>query len=505
MITKKKAQFDYAVLKNLAFAYREKGKWEECLTCVETLCRIAYHLSFRFSDSEIEDLLSKSAEAVIPRNDFIPIEDVFVFYDCFAWDNRGLTQQYIRALISWNVKFLFILENDLTLQRSKDILDELKAYDKAEIFITPGNLQRTERIKLIAEKINEYRPSKAFLHMTPWDTVGVTIWNAFKQVTRYQVNLTDHAFWIGINCSDYIIEFRDYGYNLSLKHRNIDASKLLVVPYYPISDETEFQGFPTQEDGKKVKLFSGGAFYKIYGENGIFLKMMKRILDDNPETVIYFAGEGMRKPIDKFIKENRFEDRFFLIGYRKDISSVFRNIDIYLGTYPFCGGLMSQFAGVHKKPIAAYTDPSLSCNYIESLFPKLDVDFQLTNTDLTSFFATVRRLVHDETYRRDFGSKLFAGVMTETDFNELLRRTINSNCNFLNQREMNIDVDRFCNLYIGTENNFLHKYPSLFYKDAQKILFRKKPLLMIRRLILKWIYCDKAVLARKMLRICCRR
>ena len=59
------------------------------------------------------------------------------------------------------------------------------------------------------------------------------------------------------------------------------------------------------------------------------------------------------------IKSNKFTSKIydFFIGRRKRmaaIDAVFENCDIYLGTYPICGGLMSQYAAMHAKPILAY-------------------------------------------------------------------------------------------------------------------------------------------------------
>ena len=55
-----------------------------------------------------------------------------MFYDVFALDNKGLTQQYLRALISWRVKILFIFEGS-DLSKSKKIIKELNSYSKAEV------------------------------------------------------------------------------------------------------------------------------------------------------------------------------------------------------------------------------------------------------------------------------------------------------------------------------------------------------------------------------------
>jgi len=67
-----------------------------------------------------------------------------------------------------------------------------------------------------------------FLCTTPWDISAIL---AFMQMSgkmkRYQINLTDHAFWLGRQAFDFCLEFRDFGANVSRIHRNIPMRKIL--------------------------------------------------------------------------------------------------------------------------------------------------------------------------------------------------------------------------------------------------------------------------------------
>ena len=51
-------------------------------------------------------------------------------------------------------------------------------------------------------------------------------------------------------------------------------------------------------------------------------------------------------------------ERVYTSKYRKDISQLFRNCDIYYGTYPLSGGLMCQYAAAFGNPILAYARKS---------------------------------------------------------------------------------------------------------------------------------------------------
>lgn len=119
-----------------------------------------------------------------------------------------------------------------------------------------------------------------FFYSFPNDVVGVTSLNILEgKVTRYQINLTDHAFWLGARCIDKCIEFRDYGANVSAKYRGISKNIIAKLPFYPIvNKDISFQGFPFQiVKGQKV-VFSGGALYKTFGGQNKYYDIIDNIL-----------------------------------------------------------------------------------------------------------------------------------------------------------------------------------------------------------------------------------
>ena len=114
-------------------------------------------------------------------------------------------------------------------------------------------------------------------------------------------------------------------------------------------------------------IFSGGSLYKIYGSE-VFFELVRYILDNHKDTIFLYLGNGDSKPIEKFIRNNKYENRFYYYKERKDINEVFKRCYFYLGTYPVTGALMSQFAVVNKKIPLQYSDKEILCNRIEELF-----------------------------------------------------------------------------------------------------------------------------------------
>ncbi len=443
---------------------REKialSNYESALQIIETAAKIAYHFNWIYTDKELERQLKIISEQLIQPDLQVPIKGRIVFYDSWGWDNRGLTQQYIRALKSLDMEFMFIFEN-MSVSQSDEIRVELESYEKCEIFAIDLSVPFTDRLSLLHKKILNYNPEKLLMHITPWAVEALVVFHALTSVTKYQINLTDHTFWLGVSCIDYSIEFRNYGCTISLEKRNLSRKQLLMNPYYPIDSGKAFQGFPN-EAKQHVVIFSGSSFYKVYGRDNAYFKLVKRLLKENPECVLLFAGSGDKREISKFIKENHLEKRFLLLGSRSDINEVFAHCDIYLGTYPICGGLMSQLAAVNSKPILAYTTPDIQCNYLEGIVcHKKSVPVTFTNKD--AFFTEAKKMVSCEKYRIQRGESLRKAIITPSDFNrsfELLLTTKESNMSF--EHEI-IDYNSFSELYLEVENNYQDTFKRLLLK-----------------------------------------
>ena len=455
----------YENIKKFAFKLYNLGDIEFALNTIEISAKWAYQLNFIYSDVEIDNLLKSLAEKIIKNTDlhFIPIEGRCVLIDTNGSDNHGLSQQYIRALISSNIEFAYIYE-DLDLTRINTILKELKNYSKATFFSFDKKYTYVEKIKLIHTFIMEYKPEHYYMHIMPWDVVAISICSLLKQSKKYNINATDHTFWLGSSLINYSIEFREYGCSVSMNRRGLNKNQLILLPYYPISNNANFLGFPEKGNSKKVKIFSGGALYKILGENDIFFDMIKTILTQNKEAILYFASGDNKNILKKFIKFNNFENQLILLDSRSDIYQVFKNSDIYLGTYPISGGLMTQLAAVNEKPILAFSDPKFKINNIEELIFHHKLNFNVTKSFINEFHDYANKLCINSEFRIAEGKKFNNCVITSDEFNfefNYIYKNTNSVRTFITY---DIDYDAINNLYLEVENNY---YPS-----AQLILFK---------------------------------
>ena len=493
MLTKKKCERVFTLYKRYAMKAFLKRNYSKALECMSYACRTACYCNFKFSDIELEALVIQISGLLIKRKTFTPQCGKFVFYDNFNLNDRVLARQYINALLSMSSKLLVISSGDKD-NISVYINDILQQNSKIEFLFLNKQLPIVDKIMQISCRVASFAPEKAFIHTTPYDVVGATVWGAFTEVERYQINVTDQTFWLGINCMDYVIEYRNYGYNLSSKYRGIDYSRLLTLLYYPVTNDISFLGLPRGEESGMIRLLSGGDFYKILGDNNAFLNMIVGVLENDKNTLFYFAGSGQQWKLKRFIAKKHLENRWFLLGNRPDITAVVRHVDIYIGTYPIAGGLMTQIAASCQKPVIAYYPHYDSWNNLDELFcgdtglPKMMFE------DIDEFNHAIHELIRNPEKRVTDGKMLCRALQTQSSFAADLKRIVETKENSTAIPDISIDTNRFCELYLNAENHYLHTFPACLINS---ILAKRRPDLFMIAGIEFIIHYNKSKLYRK--------
>lgn len=468
-ISKEFALQDYSELKRFATICVKKGKYEEAIKFIITASKIAYHLNFRLGDDELEGLIKIISNSVIKPTPYNTTKNRIIFYDSFGLDNRGLTQQYLNAFSRWDVEFLYILAGKT--DAASGILADLSQYDNGSLLVLDTNEITCQEIY---EKVTEFGAEKIFIHISPFSVKDMVALSAIEKAEKYLVDLTDHAYWLGKVCSDYFIGFRDYGAHISTYFRNIPPSKQIKQTFYPILSESVFLGFDVDVSGKKV-IFTGGAYYKMYGKSKFFLEIIKRICLENPKVLVFIAGNGNSKPIIEFLKREQLSTQVYLIGSRKDIGAVFEHIDIYLNTFPIMGGLMSQLAVKSSKPLIGYSSPNLPCNIAEGFFISTN-DVKITYSDLEAFHHEINVLVSNELYYEKVVEKLRGAVISEDTFSsELLLKVETKNNINSPQKDIGFDLEEFSTLYFEMENDYLQKYHQIKLSSIKFLYLRYSP------------------------------
>ena len=399
----------------------EHGRYDNCLKFLKAACRTAYTFYIGFTDDEIEEMLRRLS-GKIRKKENKRLNHRCIFYDTFSQDAQGLTMQYVDAIIAAGWEMLYITEFGLDDPRSTRLKKTLAAYSKATVITVPKSKKGMAKAQFVYDAIMEYAPDKLFMHIHPSAVEAVTAFYALpNEIAKYQINLTDHAYWVGAGCVDYSFEFREYGASLSVGRRGIAKDHVFLLPYYPMMKEAEFQGFPKASESK-VKIFSGASFYKIIDENDTFFKLNKAILDANPDAITLFAGGGDMAMLNGLIDKYKLQGRFIPIGQRNDIFECYKHSDIYLSSYPLGGGLMAQFAAHAGLPIIALANPTSSGRIEEMVCQKHEEVITFDNVD--ALVAEASRLINDEAYRKSRGQAMRDCVIGVDEFNRNFKESV---------------------------------------------------------------------------------
>jgi len=429
---------------DIALSYLSRKRYDKCMSIVENIASIEYNINNQYLIPELMKIIYSVNQMLFVPKSIIPRENYVIFFESIANDNKGLTQQYLHAISSIpNVKVLFVHESCMP-EDSIKIRSQLESH-RIEI-IELGNFTIIEKAKRLEDIITDFRPEKVFYHLKPNSIVPFLALNNISGVNNIQINLTDHAFWLGDSSFfDYIIEFRDYGAMVSLEKRGFIHSQIVKIPFYPWLEGLPFQGFSNDFKDKKI-LFSGGSLYKIEGDGNTFLDIVRDILTENKHVYFLYAGSGNPSYLLDYIQKNSLSDRFLFLGNRSDIVDVFENIDVYIDTYPFNGGLMCQLAAIKGKPILAYKSKDAE----EVVCTKKNSFFVFNNKE--ELIVESIKLFSDKKYYLERSSYFSSLIANQKDFNENFKKFYYGDLN-TPINSLNVDYDGFCQQYINRINN----------------------------------------------------
>lgn len=444
-------------IKKLIGVEIKRENYSRALYLIDRAAVWGYFYNFQYADDDLEkniQVLSNHYKEVQSLDNQVPLTEKVMLVTSRMSDNHELIRQYARALVRSGkpAKIISYGTTDSN-KKSPNLFREIDGKIEIEWIEDTDNYE--DAVLSMSKIIYDYNPSVILTHIIPWDVRSVVAVMAAKNCFCYNICFNDHSFWIGKSMLDYLIEFRPYGATISVEKRGIDPNKLIHIPYYPIvSEDVKFQGFPFDRKDRIV-FFSGGDGYKMMDKSNTYFNNIDRILEENPKAVFFLASgrtDFMRLKT-KNLKNYR---RIYISGNRKDIYAVFQNCDIYYGTYPIVGALMSEYAAMCGKPVVARANKKPGLEEIGGIlnhkYPD-NVAFQ-TNEEMCNY---AHRLCEDEVFRKAEGQRLKNNMTTRDDFE------INV-CNALNNKMepfvfQPLDMD-----YEGIEN-YYREY-SVTYSNA---------------------------------------
>ena len=420
----------YRGVKAKAIKAANEGRYEESLQWIRHCATIAQQFNWIYTDDELEDLLKEISTKILPQLslDYQSIENRVVLYDDFCV-SYVLALQYIEALVDAGKDVLYLTVAQQSGKYSTIISTIEKKYPQVKIVVIP-NGSRVDLAKRINNEILVFQPEKVLFHIFAHSVSVPAIYALPSKIDTYIINLADQTFWLGAKAIKYVLEFRQFGVSVSQQRRGIKTEQQLLVPFYPIVDNNPFQGFPKEctKDGK-VLIFSGGDIYKVLDDKRMYWHLVKRLLDTFPEVVFLFAtkADGIGEDLlESFIRDNNYKGRFVYTKFRPDINEVLAHADIFMGTCPVCGSLMSQLAARNATPILQYYYPGTPDDETEQAIC-INEQFAISFQDEELFMQEAEKLIKDAVYRKQQGERLQKAMISIPQFNKLVADTLSTN------------------------------------------------------------------------------
>lgn len=475
----------YRGVKHKALISTEEGRYEDALYWVRQCASIAQQFNWIYADEELEDILKKISLKLIPhyKNEYKPVKNRVILYDDFC-RSFILALQYLDALLasSYEVIYITIKHQTSTFSTILPLLEE--KYPAVKV-IALQHISRVQNNVDLYNEILKYKPEKVLFHIYAYSSIIPAIHRFPKEIDTYIINLADQTFWLGAKAIKYVLEFRQFGVSVSQQRRGILPHQQLLVPFYPIADNNPFQGFPKEctEDGK-VLIFSGGDIYKVLDEKLMYWHLVKRLLDTYPEVVFLFATKednlGMQF-LQKFITDNHFEGRFIYTKFRPDINEVMAHADIFMGTCPVCGSLMSQLAARNATPILQYYYPGTPDDETEQAIC-INEQFAISFQDEELFMQEAEKLIKDASYRKQQGEHLQSAMITIPQFNKLLADTLSTNKTQIPLESFKINYRQLDDRWFALEKaGYISSLSYLYGLLGKKDCLRFAPKLFIKK------------------------
>lgn len=347
---------------------------------------------------------------------YTPDENCILFYDGICFDTRGLACMYLKVLADLGYKILYVTPAYAkgTTPTIMKILEN--APTKSEIVYVDyiDKQSPSDYTHEVCKVVQQHRPAQGFLYIDSINAIGVLAFMRLKGLLpRYFIDLGDHTYYMGTDAFDISLD-RDWGASVGHQYRRIPKERFAKIGYmYPFSDKAlPFQGYPFERTSDDFVVFSGGMVYKTVDKEMTYYQIVAWMLQEFPQVKFWYAsrddGSGLHWLMESF------PGRVFHTAERPDLLQIMENIDMYLNTYPFFGGLMMQYSAMGGKPPLTLRSASGVCN--EILFDQENLGIIVDTVD--ELKTLIRNYITDKRFRDSLNQKAKSSVPTPEKFKE---------------------------------------------------------------------------------------
>lgn len=400
----------------------KKEHYGDVLKYIDCYARVAQLINIDYRDDEIEIILKEICKEKLTP--VVKIEEAesnkIVFYDQIG-TTACLALQYLRALKSLNYEVFYIYEahkeniKPTLLSELKNLCAKVKIYNESHSIA---------KAVLIQKDIADYKGTKIIIHSPCYGALGSVVLHSLPCMERYRIVPGDHHFYIGVDCIDHFIEFRDYGVTVDVLKRKISLKNIHQLMYYPITESfVPFQGFPV-ETQDKVIIGTAAHEYKFHG-SALFFDIAKELIKKHKDICFVLIG-GKSEVLQRLIEERDMSKNFFSLGYRQDFVECIKHIDIYFNSYPFESALTSLTAAFYEKPILSLHNEEDSMHCLNSWFQDTKEN-PLSYTDPSTLIEYADYLINDIEFRKREGVATSKRMPTKSKFTKNLKILLEQN------------------------------------------------------------------------------
>lgn len=409
-------------LKQITTSTLEKRNINTSLAALSVAAETLYMFNQFYTDGELEALNAQAGDEIKAKYHFAnydKAQDCILFYDGFGLDTRGVVLMYLNALGKNGYKVHYV-----TNWKVKNQIPTIKNLcEKYNIQMSYVDMTHYERWSVqLAQVFENIRPRAAFFYTTPFDSSACAAFHMYEGLcTRFLIDLTDHAYWLGKCANDFFLGSREMSAYIQHYERKIPKAKCIKIGVNLLMEEwNDHSGLPFDVE-KDEYVFSGGSLYKTLGDaNNTYYKIVRHILERHNKIKFIYAGTGDDCELKKIIAE--FPNRAFHINERKDFYYLIQNSVLYLNTYPMFGGMMMKYSALaHRLPITLKHGSDSDGLLLHQK------ECQIEYNSYEELITDVDRLLEDSTYRCAREELLNGSVITEERFINNVRGAIEKN------------------------------------------------------------------------------
>ncbi len=402
-------------LKSIMNKALEHGKFERAMSCISAGCQLLYDYNQYYTDKDFENGVTSIAGYFLDEyserlKGYHGDKQVVLFYDGFGLDTRGVAKCYLNALVRDAFKVIYVT-TDFSKGNMVETESVAKGGDVTFEYINTGD-SYVGWMRELLDVIFRYCPSNMIFYTTPYDVSGSCAFSMMDGKTlRYLIDLTDHAFWLGVNSNDYFCGSRELSASNQFYERGIPKEKCIKLGVNLVIDNPDIPHDDLPFDPEKVRfIFSGGQLYKTLGDPGLlYYRIVDHILKNNEDVFFLYAGDGDDSEMKKLIAT--YPGRAFLVPERKDYYYLIEKCTLYLNTYPMFGGMMMKYsANAGKIPITLRHDNDSDGLLLDQGKRQIEYD------SYEELVADVDRLLKNGDYLREREALLEGSIITEKRF-----------------------------------------------------------------------------------------